>query len=479
MSFLVLDIGSSSARAILFDETLRPIDDADSSRAYAFNSDLPGAATFDAAALCEQVEACIDDVLRHPAAQSIRAVGLAAFVGNVVGIDSEGQPITPIYLYADTRCADDVAALRAQHDEASIQDRTGCRIGSAYLPARLTWLRRTNPALFQRVDQWVDFGTLLYRRWSGGETPCSPSVASWSGLMNRRSAEWDADWLKLLNLPSAAFPTIARDGFSARLSETYARRWRPLRDVPFFLALGDGAAANIGSGGSSPERIVLTVGTTAALRVVTNHAPAKLAASLWHYRVSHAQHLIGGATSEGGGVFEWLRTQIRLPDDIDSALAQRPRDGHELTFLPLLAGERSPGFRADASGTIHGLRLSHDALDLYQAALEGVALRLRLILNDLHPVAAPDALIHAGGGALASSAFAQILADALEKPIHALAEREITARGVALIIARQLDPGLALPDPTIDRIVQPDSDGSAAMRDALERQTALYRRLYA
>lgn len=479
MSFLVLDIGSSSARAILFDEALRPIDDAVSSRAYAFDSDPPGAATFDAAALSEQVEACIDDVLRHPDAQSIRAVGLAAFVGNVVGSDSKGQPVTPIYLYADTRCADDVAALRAHHDEASIQDRTGCRIGSAYLPARLTWLRRTDPALFQRVDQWVDFGTLLYRRWSDSKPPCSPSVASWSGLMNRRTAEWDADWLNILNLPSAAFPTIAQDGFSARLSDTYARRWRPLRDVPFFLALGDGAAANIGSGGSSPERIVLTVGTTAALRVVTSHAPANLASSLWHYRVSHAQHLIGGATSEGGGVFEWLRTQLRLPDDIDSALAQRPRAMHGLTFLPLLAGERSPGFRADASGTIHGLRLSHDALDLYQAALEGVALRLRLILNDLQAAAAPDAPILAGGGALASSAFAHILADALEKPIHVLAESEITARGVALIIARQIDPVLALPDPTINQVMQPDSDGSAAMRDALERQTALYRRLYA
>ncbi|PJF27160.1 MAG: carbohydrate kinase, partial [Phototrophicales bacterium] len=262
MSFLVLDIGSSSSRAILFDDALRPINGADSSQIYAFSSDPPGAATFDANILCGQVEVCIDNVLRHPAAQSIRAVGMATFVGNVVGVDSEGQPITPIYLYADTRCADDVAALRAQHDEASVQDRTGCRIGSAYLPARLTWLRRTDPALFQRVDQWVDFGTLLYRRWSGDETPCSPSAASWSGLMKRRTATWDADWLNALDLTASAFPTIARDGFSARLSDTYARRWRPLRDVPFFLALGDGAAANIGSGGLSPERIALTVGTT-------------------------------------------------------------------------------------------------------------------------------------------------------------------------------------------------------------------------
>jgi gluconokinase len=479
MSILVLDIGSSSARAILFDEALRPIDEADSSQTYAFSSDPPGAATFDADTLREQVEACIDAVLRHPAAHAIHAVGLATFVGNVLGVDSGGQPVTPIYLYADTRCADDVAALRAQHDEPSVHDRTGCRIGSAYLPARLTWLQRTDPALFQQVAQWIDFGTLLLRRWSGDEIPCSPSVASWSGLLNRRTGEWDADWLTILNLPSAVLPRIAPDGFSVTLSESYAERWRSLRDVPFFTAVGDGAAANIGSGGSSPERIVLTVGTTAALRVVTNDSPAALPASLWHYRVSHAQHLIGGATSEGGGVFEWMRTQLSLPYDIDRTLAQRPRDGHGLTVLPLLAGERSPGFRADASGTIHGLRLSHDALDLYQAGLEAVALRLRLILNDLNLLASADAPILAGGGALASSAFTHILADALEKPIHILAEREITARGVALIVARQIDPALSLPDPTIDRVMQPDGAGSAALRAALERQIALYRRLYA
>ncbi|PJF24870.1 MAG: carbohydrate kinase, partial [Phototrophicales bacterium] len=220
------------------------------------------------------------------------------------------------------------------------------------------------------------------------------------------------------------------------------------------------------------------LGTTAALRVVSDDILPSVPEGLWSYLIDARNHLIGGATSEGGGVFEWLRTQLRLPDDTDSALAERPRDGHGLTVLPLLAGERSPGFRADASGTIHGLRLSHDALDLYQAGLEAVALRLRLILNDLHPIAAPDAPILAGGGALASNVFAHILADALEKPIHVLVEREITARGVALMVASQLDPALTSSDPTIDRIVQPDSAGSAAMRAALERQTALYYRLY-
>jgi gluconokinase len=480
MTLLVLDIGSSSARALLFDEDARLIDGAEVKRAYQFETEPPGAAIFDVDALRWAVEACIDDILTHPAAVDIRAVAMDTFVGNIVGLDERGAPTTPVYLYADSRAADDAFTLRETCDERAAHARTGVRITSAYLPARFAWLRRTQPHVLSRAVSWVDFGTYLYRCWFGRALPCSYSVAGWTGLLHRADDAWDAVWLDALGVASAALPALAElDDAQCGLSPDYASRWRSLAEVPFFLPVGDGASANVGAGAVDGRSMALSVGTTAALRLVTPDAPLDLPFSLWEYRVTQTRRLIGGATSEGGGVFAWMREALHLPPEAEAALALRPRDGHGLTVLPLLAGERSPGYRSDATGTVHGLRLSTDALDLLQAGMEAVALRLALIARDLTALADPNAPIIASGGALASGALCQMIADALDRPIHLCAEREITARGTAVLVLAALD-GAALDAfaPTLVRRIIPDLAGAAAMRTALERQTALYQLLY-
>jgi gluconokinase len=491
VTLLILDFGSSSVRALLYaldanSGTLTPIDGALASRNVTFDTEPPGAATFDADALCAVVEACIDELLTHSAARDIRAVGMDTFVGNVLGVDADGNAITPVYLYADTRSADDVEQLAAQYDGRAVHAQTGCRHATAYHPGRFAWLRRTEPDIVAGAAAWIDFGTYLYRRWFGrADVPCSVSAAAWTGLLRRADAMWDADWLAALAWDAGTLPTLA-DYHAAQtgLAGAYRARWAALADVPFMVGVGDGASANIGAGGDSPARVVLTIGTTAALRVVTDQFVANVPYSLWNYRVTRDLHLIGGATSEGGGVMNWLNKTLSLSPDRDAQMTlqtemmKRPRAGHGLTFLPLLAGERSPGYHADATGTLHGIRLSTDALDIAQAGIEGIALRLRLILNDLDGIAAPDAPIYAGGGVLASPIVAQIVADALNRPLHIVAEREATARGTAILAARALYPDMTFAPPRVGRVVTPDPAGADAMRAALEYQIDLYARLY-
>ena len=105
MTVLVLDIGSSSVRALLFDDQARPIPDALVARPYQIMTEPPGAATLDAETLRDHVESAIDQILQHPAAATIRVVGMDTLVGNVVGVDAHNHALTPIYPYADTRCA--------------------------------------------------------------------------------------------------------------------------------------------------------------------------------------------------------------------------------------------------------------------------------------------------------------------------------------------------------------------------------------
>lgn len=481
MTLLVIDLGSSSARTLLFDDDARLIEGSIRSRRHDFKTDSGGLAIADAPRLRALVERCIDETLRHPAARSIRAVGMATFVGNWLGLDERGEACTPLFTYADTRSRSEIPALLEQlsGDAEPYHQATGCLLHPAYLPAQYARLRLTDRPALRRIRRIADIGGYLYRRWFGRDMPTSLSVASWSGLLESARHDWHWEYARLLGGDSLVekLPALADfDAAQAGLTEAYAARWTHLRDCPFFLALGDGAAANIGSGAVDASRIALTIGTTSALRVVTDIE--RVPAGLWRYRVAADMSLVGGATSEGGNVYQWVMEELLLGDETLAAqLRGRLPDEHGLTVLPLLAGERAPGWRAEASGAIHGIGRHTSRLDILQAHLEAVALRLSIIYDSLK---AEGAAVMAGGGALLSSpTWARMMADAFESPIHLLAEAEITARGVALMMRRSLDgPPLDASQPAIESVIKPEPARARLLRQARDRQNDLYRRLY-
>ncbi len=481
MTLLVIDLGSSSARALLFDDEARLIAGSIRSRRYDFHTDTAGRASAGPAQIRAHIETCLDEVLQHPAARKIRAVGMASFAGNWLGLDETGEACTPVFTYADTLSRDEIPQLlrKLGGDADSYHQAVGCMLHTAYLPAQFAHLLRSNPATEARIKRVSDIGGYLYSCWFGREIPTSYSIASWSGLLHTRELAWHGEYAHLLAGPTLLekLPALADfDAVQRGLSDSYARRWPALRDTPFFLALGDGAVANIGSGAVDARHIALTIGTTSALRVVRKIP--RLPAGLWRYLVCAGMPLVGGATSEGGNVYQWAVQELDIDEvGLEARLRERAPDAHGLTVLPLLAGERSPGWQPKATGTIHGIRRGTSRIDILQAHLEAVAIRLSLIL-DLFET--ENSVVMAGGGALvASRVWAQMIADAFDRPIHLLAEAEITARGVALLLRRSLDQApLDADPPPISAVVQPDAAGVKALRAARDRQIDLYRRLY-
>ncbi|MDE2856128.1 MAG: FGGY-family carbohydrate kinase [Chloroflexota bacterium] len=481
MTLLVIDLGSSSVRTLLFDDDARLIDGSIRSRRHDFKTDSVGLAVADAPALRAQVEACINEALAQPAARSIRAVGMASFAGNWLGLDGVGTACTPLFTYADTRGRSEIPTLldNLAGDADPYHQATGCRLHPAYLPLQYAHLLAANPAAEGRIRRIADIGGYLYQAWFGREMPMSLSMASWSGLLSTARRGWHREYARLLVGDRLAdkLPNLSDfDDVQVGLAADYARCWPQLRACPFFLALGDGAAANIGSGAVDAGRIALTIGTTSALRVVK--AVDRVPAGLWRYLVSADMPLVGGATSEGGNVYQWVMEDLLLADEtLETQLAARLPDAHGLTVLPLLAGERAPGWRPDAAGTIHGIGRHTSRLDILQAHLEAVALRLSLIFDML---GVEGAEVMAGGGALgASPAWARMMADAFNTPIHLLAEAEITARGVAMMMRHKLDGvPLAADPPALSTVIRPEPDRVRRLRAARERQIDLYRRLY-
>jgi gluconokinase len=226
--------------------------------------------------------------------------------------------------------------------------------------------------------------------------------------------------------------------------------------------------------------VALNVGTSAALRVTLPEplGPHPVTPwGLWRYRIDAGRALVGGATSEGGNVPAWCRKTLALPAGeaaLEQALAAVPPDGHALTALPFFAGERSPGWRADARAAVAGLSLDTGAVEVTRALLEAVAFRLADIYDRLRPLAGADHVVVGSGGALGRSpVWAQIITDALGVPIVLGIDAEASARGAALLALEALGrPAPSPPSPA--RVLLPDPARHARYRAARRRQSLLY-----
>ncbi len=483
---LALDIGSSSLRTLLFDRLGRAVAGSEARHPFAIESSPEGAAEADATQLLLRLFECIDGTLASvgPLAEQIGGVASCTFVSNVVGVDAQGRACTPLYTYADTRAAPDAAALRAELDENAIHQRTGCRLHPSYLPARFRWLARTRPEELARAQRWVTLGELLELTLFG-EAAASLSVASWSGLLDRHRLVWDEPLLELLPLSQAELSPLSDVSLPrSGLRGEFAARWPALRQVPWFPAIGDGAAANIGSGCVSAGRVALTVGTTSALRAVVEGSVPTLPSGLWCYRVDARRALPGGALTEGGNLFAWMRATFQLPSpaEIESALPEREADGHGLTVLPFLSGERSPGWAGHARATIDGLTLATTPMDILQAGLEAICYRIALVYGMIRTLLPDEPQIIASGGALENSpAWQQMMADVLGCPVALSLSEEVSARGVALLALEAMGAaeGLASFPHPVSEARQPRAERHERYRAAVQRQQQLYDKLVA
>jgi gluconokinase len=478
-----IDIGTSSIRAALFDSLGRAVKDLEARRPHEVRTDAQGASEADPDFLLDLIFQCLDQVMARvlPSHLPIGGVGVCSFVNNILGLDRNRRVVIPLTTYADTRAAAEVAGLKTDFDEEVTHERTGCHFHPSYLPARFRWLARSQPEKFRNVDRFVSIGEYLESKLFG-DTAVSYSVASWTGLLNRNALEWDRDLLaglpiRIDQLSPLTDVQVPRRG----LRPEFASRWPALAEIPWFPAVGDGATANVGSGCVSPKRVALTVGTTSAMRVVLAGQVKQIPHGLWCYRVDGRRSLLGGALSEGGSVFAWMRSTLRFESEgLDDKLMALEPDGHGLTFLPFFAGERAPGWAGHARATMHGLSLATTPLDILHAALEGVAYRIALVFELLRPLMPGDPQVVASGGAILSSpAWLKIMANAIGRPVAASGVPEASARGSALLALEALGiiPDLEEAPDFIRATYEPIPSVHRRYRDAIERQKELYQKL--
>jgi gluconokinase len=481
---LGLDIGTSGARAALFDERGREVigASAHTQRVYSGLSDI---SAIDADALVEIVADTIDLLLAQPfvSIDRIELISISCFWHSLVGVDDANAASTPVLGWAETRATEAARNLRKRLNETETHVRTGCRFHPSYWPAKVLWLRQEQPDVFRSTRRWLSFSEYLTLKLFD-EAAMSVSMASGTGVLDLRTCEWDQPLLKELEIPADSLPEISQNIVTrSKLTEAYANRWPQLSGALLCPAIADGAANNIGAGCTTKDKLALMIGTSGAARVMyEGDPPEDIPPELWCYRADRSRVVIGGALSDGGGLYQWCR-DLLMPNEsleaIEESLEALAPDSHGLTLLPFWAGERSTGWSLDASGGLFGLRLSTKPVEIVRAAMEAVAYRFALIVKALEPFSPLSTVVAAGNALQSSRVWSQIIADVLGRPITVCDTREASMRGAALLALEAAGkiPGIDDVTSEVEETFTPDTARHLRYRQGMERQQKLYNEL--
>ena len=414
MRIVALDVGSSSVRAVAYDEdgTAEPGD-----------AHLPYTAR-DADELVDACRAVLGQVGEGD------ALAISCFWHSLVALDEHDRPTTPILTWRDME--DEPPAL----DPAAYHRRTGCFLHPSFWPAKLAGLS---------AARYVSFADYLLLRLTG-ELVTSVSMASGTGVFDPNRLAWDDETLDAVGADVAQLTPIS--------DEQVAGVWP---------ALGDGACSNVGSGCVERGRAAVTIGTSAAARVVYETSSAEPKPGIFLYRLDDSRFCEGGALSDGGNLHAWLEHALRDPEPTDVP-------DHGLAFLPFLGGERALGWNPDRRGLVSGLTFATSPGEIAQAALEGVVYRLADVLDAIGGI---ESVVATGHALLVNDAWLQILADVLGRPVEVSGEPEGSARGAAVVALERV--GVSVSRAPVERVVEPRLERLEIHLAAREEQRRLMR----
>ncbi|GAB3713806.1 gluconokinase [Mariniluteicoccus flavus] len=454
---LALDVGSTATRGCLYDAHGRPAGNR-VKVAHAFVTTTDRGSTIDPDLVLGEVCEVIDGLLDQPGVDRVAGVAIDTFASSLVGVDGLGRALTPCYTYADARCSAEVDHLRAEVDEAELQQRTGTRLHTSYLPARLRWLAAVDRRRFDHVQRWVSLSEYVHLHLIG-TTGAGTSVAAWSGLLDRRTAAWDPTMLALAGIDVDRLSRVHHpDQPLVDAGGSTGDRWPALRAAQWFCGVADGFAANVGNGAGDATTMGLSAATSGAARVVVPGVPDTVPSGLWCYRVAGDRSIVGGAMNDVGRVVDWLDETLRLPSEegaLDALLTAEPSDVTPLV-LPYLTGERATGWASSARAHVSGLTVSSGPEAIARGALEGVALVYARIAAQLRDVS-PDVVRVVASGRVSQDlpGLLQLVADALGTPVTPVTIKRATLHGTALLALETLAPDAERTPPDTGPTLEP------------------------
>ena len=476
-----IDLGTTAVKVV----ANRPGDGreiAEASRRYSLRTPRPGYVEQDPSeiydATIQSLRSVAGKVKEH--GEQLLAIGFSSAMHGVLAVDARGEPLSPLINWMDRRSAAIADRWRDDGTAAHLYARTGAPMHPMLPLCKLRWLAEHDPALFRKAHRFVGMKELFIHRWTG-EWLVDHGIATATGMLNTRTRVWDAQALDAAGVVPERLSEVVPPSTCRKLERPQSAAALGVdAGTDVVIASSDGALANLGTGAFSPDLAALTLGTSGAIRIVSETPTLDAQGRTFCYAFDDTRWIVGGPTSSAGAVLEWIFAL--LLDDVPVqerfgravALAQEVQPGAGgLTLLPFLSGERAPHWRGDLRGLLAGLDLSHDARAIFRAAFEGVAFALFSVYGVMRELGVrPSSLVLSGG--LNHAPFVrQLIADVFEIETQLPENSEASAFGAAMFAGLATGALSSLNDVT--KLVRysskhrPEAANRAAYRAAYQR----------
>jgi len=441
---LAIDQGTTSTRAIVFDESGAAVASAQRELPQIFPK--PGWVEHDAERIwADTVAVCVEAI--DKAGRAPACIGVTNQRETVVLWERDtGRPVANAIVWQDRRTAARCEALRADSAEPLVQQRTGLLLDPYFSATKLEWLLDEVPGAraaaearrlaFGTVDSW-----LLWRLTDGRMHATDPTNASRTMLFDIHRQDWDVELLALFHAPRALLPEVRDSSGDFGVTTLFGGR------IPIRGVAGDQQAAAFGQACFSPGMIKSTYGTgcfallnTGATPVASKHRLLTTIACRAQGRTTYA---LEGSIFVAGAAVQWLRDGLRLIASAaeSEALARSVASTGGVHLVPAFAGLGAPYWDAQARGALLGLTRASGRAEIVRAALESVAYQTRDLLEAMAGDAGrPVEALRVDGGMVANGWLMQFLADVTGVAVERPQVAETTALGAACLAG--LDAGL-------------------------------------
>jgi glycerol kinase len=491
---LALDQGTTSSRAILFGTDGKIVAQAH----HEFEQIYPSSGWVEHKPydiLTSQLGSAVEALGRASARpRDITAIGITNQRETTIVWDREtGKPIYNAIVWQDRRTAPLCERLRESGAESTVREKTGLRIDPYFSATKIAWILDNVAGARQRAQAGkLAFGTvdswLIWNLTSGSKHITDYTNASRTMLFNIVEGRWDAELLRLLDIPESMMPeVVSSSGSVGEVTTTLG-----LGAVPISGIAGDQQAALFGQLCLKPGDTKNTYGTGCFLlqNIGTKFVSSEkmlittLACSLG----KQLEYALEGSIFIGGAVVQWLRDNLKLihaSAEVE-ALANSVSGADGVVFVPAFVGLGAPHWDPYASGMIIGLRRSTQPGHIARAAMQSIAFQVADVLDAMAAdTATPMRELRVDGGAAANDLLLQFQADLLGIPVVRPAQIETTAMGAAYLAGlaqgfwespdaiRSLRP----PDTRFEPKAQGDKMKAARERwhDAVERSKGWFR----
>jgi glycerol kinase len=442
---LALDQGTTSSRAILFDEEARAV--ASAQREFRQIFPQPGWVEHDPKEIFTTQRDTAREAARNVDLKSVMAVGITNQRETTIIWDRQtGEPIHNAIVWQDRRTAPLCAELKAAGAENLIRERTGLVIDPYFSGTKIAWLLDHVPGVRARAERGeLAFGTVdTWLAWqlTGNRTHVTDvSNASRTLLFNIHQNDWDAELLQLLKVPRPILPDVH--------PSAHAFGMLPKSVLGEALVIGgiagDQQAAMFGQACYRPGMAKNTYGTGCFMLLHTGDKVVQSQSGLISTACAQTkakEYALEGSVFIGGAVVQWLRDGLEFFSSSREVekLAASVLDSGDVYLVPAFTGLGAPYWDADARGALVGITRGTTKAHIARAALESIAFQSAELLEAMQKDSRqPLAELRVDGGAAANDLLMQFQADLLGVPVVRPRVLETTALGAAYLAGLTVD----------------------------------------